>query len=259
MVYHGQGFGELGVVLDVQVSEAKAPAQLGAKLEKFKVQVGPEGEVKAVVDGLQLEEAVVHDLGFAAEVVGGVKGSEHEPAVVADALRLPFELDRQAHQGGFHPAGVPVPDSGGAVDPVDQQAAFARHVGGVNPHVEVGAEANVGNDAHEVAGARLGNDVVDALGPGGRVLHGEVELADSEKKAEVQRLLVKARKVGRLPEGRRRKDQSNREKPGSHELRTAKVRDYFRATYKLAMPRLSGRMRTLRNPASRSLAAKASP
>lgn len=101
--------------------------------------------------------------------------------------------------------------------------------------------------------------MVDALGPGGGVLHREVELTDSEKESEVQRLLVKARKVGRLPNGKHRSGEAKRKKPMAHDARTAQGADYFVATYKLAIPSVSGRMRTEVNPASRSLRAKASP
>ncbi len=132
-----------------------------------------------------------------------MQGAQDEPTVVADALGLPLEFDGQSHKRGLDAAGVPITDSGGPVDPVDQERAFARDVGGVDAQVEVGAEAQVGDDSDDVARADLGHDVVYAFGPGGGVLHGEVELTDSEKESEVKRLLVKARKVGRLPVGKR--------------------------------------------------------
>ena len=62
-----------------------------------------------------------------------------------------------------------------------------------------------------------------------------------------------------LGDGEHRSGEAKSNKPRAHGARTAQGADYFVATYKLAIPSVSGRMRTEVNPASRSLRAKASP
>ena len=98
MPHDGEGLGEFGSVGHAEVSEAKAPAELGAEFEEFEVKVGSDGEVESVVDGLKLEEAVVDDFGLASEVVGGVQGAEYKPTMVADSFGFPFEFNGQPHE-----------------------------------------------------------------------------------------------------------------------------------------------------------------